>query len=48
MMREMLSNIGPRVGTLEAKNQAVPLILAPELTATDESDRGEFELFNHH
>src|SRR5262249_4731437 len=30
-----LSNVGPRPGPLEAENEAVPLILAPELTATD-------------
>src|SRR5262249_48158085 len=30
-----LSNVGPRIGSLEAENEAVPLILAPELTAAD-------------
>src|SRR5262245_19766909 len=43
-----LSNVGPRIGPLEAENEAVPLILASELTATDYSGRGEFKAFNHH
>ena len=41
-----LLEVGPRPGTLNSENQAVPLVLAAELTAANDSLRSKLEVKN--
>src|SRR5262245_59101623 len=44
--RLRLSEVGPRPGTLDTENQAVPLVLAAELTPANECLRNKLEVFD--